>query len=157
ELAWENLLLAVERPDSRVREAMALASTTAGAAIASAKTTASHAFSYYLTAEHGVPHGPAAAITLGAVLRFNAAVTPASSSPGLESSKTAARIGEVVRRIGAADIEDAVDRLARLINSLGMPTRLSQVGVSSAAEIIRMARSVNAERLTNNPRVMTEG
>jgi alcohol dehydrogenase class IV len=80
-----------------------------------------HAMSHPVGAQFGVPHGVANAIHLPHVIRFNA-----------EDPATAERYRDLTEILGV-DGADAGDALAsyveRLTTGLGLPTRLSQVGV----------------------------
>jgi len=154
ELAWPSILDCVTKPDPESRHAMAKASTLAGAAIAIAKTTASHALSYYLTAVHQVPHGVAAAMTLGVVLVFNAGVDESTISGVRGAAEIRETIGSLCGSIGADDPPTAMMVIEDLLRSLGMPTRLAEVGVSGS-DLLAMVDSVNTERLSNNPRSAT--
>jgi alcohol dehydrogenase len=75
-----------------------------------------HAMSHPAGAQFGVPHGVANAINLPHVIRFNAG-DPA----------TAARYGDLAELLGVEDLASYVEGLTA---GLGLPTRLSQVGVT---------------------------
>lgn len=62
--------LATWIPSAKAEDGL-LAATVAGLAIACTRTTAAHAFSYWLTAQYGVPHGFACAANLGWLARYN--------------------------------------------------------------------------------------
>jgi alcohol dehydrogenase class IV len=74
-----------------------------------------HAMSHPAGAQFGVPHGVANAIHLPHVIRFNA-----------EDAPTAALYGELADLVGAEDLAAWVEQLTA---GLGLPARLSQVGV----------------------------
>jgi alcohol dehydrogenase class IV len=74
-----------------------------------------HAMSHPAGARFGVPHGVANAIHLPHVIRFNG-----------EDPATAARYGDLAELLGAEDLASYVEGLT---GELGLPTRLSQVGV----------------------------
>jgi lactaldehyde reductase len=75
-----------------------------------------HAMSHPAGARFGVPHGVANAIHLPHVIRFNA-----------EDPATAERYGDLAALLGVDDLAGYVEELTA---GLGLPTRLSQVGVS---------------------------
>ena len=151
EIAWSNIDAAVTHPDRSTRRAMAEASTLAGQAIAVARTTASHALSYYLTANHGVAHGVAAAVTLGAFMAFNAGIEPSTSL----GRRTPDEIRSMIRRwceiIGADDPLEAAVMRAKL-QGLGVMSSLTEMGVTPD-ELPTMVDSANPLRLSNNPRL----
>ncbi len=149
---WDAIGLAVHAPDRGARRAMARASTDAGAAIATAKTTASHALSYYLSAVHAVPHGLAAALTLGPMLVFNSGIDEANVTPGADQATVKEAIERICDILGANDPSEAQALIQAKVSDLGFPNRLSNVGVSNHQEIEAMVDSVNQQRLANNPR-----
>ncbi|GAV39914.1 phosphonoacetaldehyde reductase [Streptomyces acidiscabies] len=140
--------LGAERPD-RVR--LSLASLLAGLAIAGTRTTVPHAVSYPLTLRHGIPHGHACALTLGAVLRFNAAVTDASCRDPRGPDHTRAVVRDIQHRLGADTPGQAHRRLTALVEHLGLPT-LHQLDVDTS----ELADDVASyDRFDNNPRHMS--
>ncbi|MAZ47820.1 MAG: hypothetical protein CME65_04615 [Halobacteriovoraceae bacterium] len=66
-----NIKEVVHNPTAELREKIMFGAYLAGKAIDTAMTTAPHAFSYYLTTEHGIPHGQAVAINLGYFIEIN--------------------------------------------------------------------------------------
>jgi alcohol dehydrogenase class IV len=151
-LAWGSISAAADEPTSASRGAMAEAATTAGAAIAIARTTAAHALSYHLTWHHRVPHGLAVALTLGPLLELNDSVDASSvQHPG--GVETVQRlVGEIAGILGARDGAEARAILEERLRALGAPTRLADVGVRSETEIVAIVQSVDTVRLANNPR-----
>ena len=155
EKVWTSIEEAVNCPTPTNRRLMAEASTIAGAAIAIAKTTASHALSYYLTAVHGVPHGVAAAMTLGQVLVLNAGVTPSNASGARSPAEVRAAISRICGLIGVSEADEAPEAIRKKMRAIGVATTLSDLGVTDQAHRAAMAAAVNKERLGNNPRVLS--
>lgn len=56
---------------SEICDELMLAGYFSGKAIAISRTTAAHAYSYYLTSHHGISHGHAVAICMTAILRYH--------------------------------------------------------------------------------------
>jgi alcohol dehydrogenase class IV len=87
---------------------------------------ATHAMSHPCGGQFGVPHGVANAINLPHVIRFNAEAGPdvadryrdVCEALGVESGGSNAAVGEHL-----------AGHVTRLVEELGLPTRLSQVGV----------------------------
>ena len=78
-------------------------------------TAASHAIGHTLGGSYGVPHGITSCVTLPAVLRWNSAVN-----------------AERQRRLSALmgkPAEPASELVAELVRSLGLPSRLRDVGI----------------------------
>jgi alcohol dehydrogenase class IV len=151
-LAWTSISAAADEPTAASRRAMAEAATTAGAAIATARTTAAHALSYHLTWHYGVPHGLAVALTLGPLLELNGSVDDGSVRHPGGVAAVRSVVGEIAALFSARDARGARAALEKKLRELGAPTRLVDVGVRSEAEVDAMIGSVNEERLANNPR-----
>jgi alcohol dehydrogenase class IV len=154
ELAAGALERAVLAPDAAARRAMAEAAHASGLAIDISKTTAPHAVSYAISTGFGVPHGMAVALTLGAFLVDNAGVGPQDCADPRGAAHVRARIARICGLLGAETPEAARQRLSGLLARIGAPVRLGKVGIA-AADLPGLARQVNAERLSNNPRRMT--
>ncbi len=77
---------------------------------------ASHGIGYLLGGGFGVPHGLTSCVMLPAVLRWNAPVNES-------------RQREFMRRVGLDERRSLADHVESLFASLGLATRLSQVGV----------------------------
>jgi alcohol dehydrogenase class IV len=106
-----------ERPDDLDARLRCLqAAWMAGFGILRVPFGASHGIGHSLGAVTGMAHGFTSCIMLPHVMRWN-----------LE--RTAAQQARIAQALGAAD-GDAAGAVARLIAALGMPTRLSELGVS---------------------------
>lgn len=151
-LAVENLEKAVHNPSPAERHAMSHAANLAGRAISVTRTTAPHALSYTMTSQFGVPHGHAVAMTLGEMLVYNSQVQQDDviDPRGVDHVKGA--IDHINRLLGMPDASASRFRLANLMNSIGLSTRLSELGIESPDERQLLADTVNVERLNNNPR-----
>lgn len=127
--------------DIEAREAMCRAALLAGMAFQVPKTAAVHACSYPLSNKYHQPHGAACAMTLDHFIRFNA---PAMVERGMAFAK-------------AADF-DSMDALADAVRDLklqaGLPTRLSEIGVSESA-IDDLVKASFHPVINNNPREVT--
>lgn len=155
ELTLANLPAAVHQPSPAVRRNMCLAALLAGKAINLTKTTAPHALSYTMTARFGVPHGHAVALTLGPILIHNSLATAADVTPPYTVGRVREIMAEVNRLLGCHDAPGAGQCITRFIESLGLPSRLSGVGICTPADRRRIVEGVNLERLANNPRALT--
>ncbi len=151
-LAWNTISSVADAPNRSSRSLMAEASTTAGAAIAIARTTASHALSYHLTWHFGVPHGPAVALTLPSLIEFNDQATAEDTVHPAGAQAVRAIVAEIADVMGVMDGVTAKAALHDKLRALGSPTALSDVGVVSDESVKALVDSVNRERLANNPR-----
>ncbi len=153
-LATEGLEAVLAAPeDEAARTVLSCASVFAGMAIAGTRTTIPHAVSYPMTLRYGIPHGHACALTLGAVLRFNAAVTAADCRDPRGPDHTTAVLRSVCRRLGAHDPAEAHQRLDVLLTRLGLPTL---AGLGRRIDVTALADDVvTYSRFDNNPRHMS--
>ena len=137
--------------DQEAREALALGSLYGGLCLGPVNTAAVHALSYPLGGEFHIPHGLSNAILLPSVMRFNTPACPeryaqVSVAFGLPEGKTAE---ETAQR--------GVDFIYRLAASVGIPDKLTALGIPQTA-VDGMARAaMEVQRLLkNNPREVTE-
>jgi alcohol dehydrogenase class IV len=120
----QYLPISVEKPqDVEARAQMQIASTMAGWAFGVAGVGLVHGMSHSLGARVGVPHGTANGIILPHVMRFNAGAA-------------AAKLALCARALGVTgELDDAqlaaagADAVASLLQRIGHPTKLSEVGV----------------------------
>jgi alcohol dehydrogenase len=152
--AWRlmgpNLAVVLRDPGNlEARGAMQVGANFAGAAIENSMLGAAHALANPLTAHYGVTHGMAIALVLPHVVRFNAAAVGDF-------------YGELAHESGLVngDAEVAAEAIARrvaeLVQMAGLPTGLSQCGVS--AGILPVLAEEAAQQWTGrfNPRPVTE-
>jgi maleylacetate reductase len=99
---------------------------------------ASHGIGHVLGGTAGVPHGYTSCIMLPHVLRFNHEVTPDQQ----------ARVSAALGHPGVA----ATDVVATLIEGLGLPTRLSDVGVKQDQLDLIAENSMHDRWVHTNPR-----
>ncbi len=142
----------LKRPDDlEARGEMLLAAACGGTAIEASMLGAAHAAANPLTARHGLVHGEAVSLMLPWVIRFNARDREAAAIyAGL------ARAARLVPGNGApAPAASALaGRIQKLLKLAGMPTRLSQRGVT-AADLPALALDATREWTgTFNPRAL---
>ena len=118
-----------------LRSRVARASLFAGLAFSNTRTALAHSVSYPITLKYKVPHGLACSFSLPMVL--------------------ASVIGESVncdtnlRRIFGDDLEQAVVKLERYINDLGVSTRASSYGVQNEEWRTLLTSALAGERGRN--------
>ena len=115
-----HLPRAVSSVEIEARANLLYASTMAGMAFSYARTGLVHGMAHPLGGYYDVPHGLANAILLPYVLAFDA---PASEP---QLTRIAAAMGE------KADPQVAIEAVRRLGAAVGIPRRLSEVGVTEA-------------------------
>jgi len=153
-LIMENLKIAVNNPTDESRLAMAKAAHLAGKAINITKTTAPHAISYSFTSYFGIPHGHATGLTLGEIFLYNSLVTEEDVIDKRGVSHIQRIINELNTFLGTSDANSSREKIKNLMNSIGLETNLSLLGVKKE-DIGLILDSVNIERLKNNPRFLT--
>jgi alcohol dehydrogenase class IV len=122
-LIRDNFARAVQTPDDEEARGQMLLAASLAITINLGST---HAMSHPAGAHYGVPHGVANAIHLPHVIRFNAEggtdianrYRDVSELFGLEAGGSDAAVGEAL-----------AGHVSELVASLGLPTRLSEVGV----------------------------
>ena len=138
--------------DKTGRENMALGQYIAGMGFSNVGLGIDHSMAHPLSAVYDIPHGTACAILLAPVLKFNA---PA----------TGERYRELARAMGVEGVDAmsqeeyrqaAIDAVAKLSADVGIPTKLSELGVQEK-DIDFLAESALADACTpGNPRDVTK-
>ena len=129
---------------------MAAGAYLAGKAINIAKTTAPHAFSYYLTKRFNLPHGHAVAIFLPSFISYNFYLNNAESN--LSYNSNSENLKQVLLEYLPKNNLSLDKRISLYISSLGIQVNLIELKISKE-EIVLALSSGNKERLKNNPRV----
>jgi len=184
-LALNSLVEAVEQPASRTaRENMAHAALLSGIALANSGLGMAHGVAAALGVHCRVPHGLACAVMLPAALETNRRVSlpliaeigrmlPAGVPPsgGLRGVAEIVRIlherqnshefcyGPAEAGTPAADeqaAELAVETIRDISRRIGIPKRLSEIGVT-AEHIPDLVRSSRGNSMSGNPRELSDG
>ncbi|RYG48009.1 iron-containing alcohol dehydrogenase family protein [bacterium] len=150
-MALQGLPEAVREGTPTSRRTMMAAAHLAGRAIDITKTTAPHAASYGLTSRFGTPHGLAVALTFPGFLRLNGSIDDTNGNDPRGREEARRKVAEVVRRLGARDIEEACAKWIGFLEILGAPTRLSEIGVKES-DLGALADGIDLVRLANHPR-----
>ncbi|MEY5003365.1 MAG: hypothetical protein RL678_1174 [Pseudomonadota bacterium] len=135
-----------EGHDVNARQAMLVGAMLAGLAFANAPVGGVHALAYPIGARFHVPHGLSNSLVLPAVLRFN---LPAAQQA---YTQIAAHIFPEDARV-CRNAEGLVDWLSALPRTLGLPVRLTEVGIQ-ASDLTQLASDamLQTRLLINNPR-----
>jgi len=122
-----------------------------GMTIAQGRTTIAHAISYPLTAWYGIRHGHACALTIGALLRFNSAVTENDCLDPRGRSHVRTVIGRICTALQVCDPEQGEMRIADLLRSCGQKSfaDIDEIDVDFLAQDV-----MSYDRFENNPRAM---
>ena len=151
EIIAKNLRASV-KGDRTARGNVALGQYIAGMGFSNVGLGIDHSMAHPLSAVYDIPHGMACAILLAPVLKFNApatgeryrAIAAAMGVPGTETMTQ------------AAYQQAAIDAVQQLADDVGIPRRLSELGVKQE-DIPFLAQSAMADACTpGNPRDVTQ-
>lgn len=144
ELIYENLVLVVQQGSNlEARYNMLMGSLLAGMAFSNAGNSLAHALAYPIGGKVNSPHGEITGLLLPHTIRYN-----------METSKEKMRnISEVINKNEELTGTPA-DAVEKMLKDIGLPTKLSQIGIKED-ELGEIAeKSLPIERLIrNNPRV----
>lgn len=139
---WKQFFIASVKGDRAARGNMLQAAHLAGKAINITRTTGPHALSYYLTANHHVPHGQAVALFLPVFFLYN-----------LEHATRS----ELLALLEAKDAMDAKERIRGYMKEAGLAVTLQGLGIDKASVMNALLDEVNEERFANNPVAFDRG
>lgn len=145
ELCIKNIVDYVNSNNPDSAENMALASHLAGKAINISRTTASHALSYKITSNYGIPHGHAVALTIKNLIDINTNITSecCNDERGVEYVKN-----KLVELKGFFP-KNTADYFVELFNAISLDVDFEKLGIKNINDIVE---NVNIERLSNNPK-----
>lgn len=133
----------VEAPDEPAGHNLAqLGAWLCGSSIGRVRYGASHGIGHQLGAVAGVPHGITSCVLLPAVLEFN-------------RTAVAERQRWLSEALGRGDTSASL-AVRELIDSLGLPTRLSQIGLSPGSYAAIAESSLSNPFVRANPREITD-
>lgn len=130
---WTRFFFPALKQERGARAQLQLAAYYAGKAIAITRTTGPHALSYYLTSNHGVPHGHAVALFLPLFFLYN---QPSKELCGL---------------LGTNDAQGAFDCIRSIMKQAGLAATLAELNIDKAEIADALLNEVNEERFANNP------
>ena len=133
------------------REALAFGSLYGGLCLGPVNTAAVHALSYPLGGEFHIPHGLSNAILLPSVMKFNA---PANIK---RHAEVAIVLGCEPGKNDEETAQRGVDFIYRLAAAVGIPDKLTALGIPQTAVDGMAKAAMQVQRLLkNNPREVTE-
>ena len=137
--------------DVEAREALALGSLYGGLCLGPVNTAAVHALSYPLGGEFHIPHGLSNAILLPSVMKFN---MPAALK---RYAEVAVAFGLPEGKTDDETAQRGVDFIYRLAEAVGIPDKLTALGIPQTAVDGMAKAAMEVQRLLkNNPREVTE-
>lgn len=132
-------------------ESLCYAANLAGKAINITRTTAPHALSYPITINHGIPHGHAVALTLGKFFLINSNYQGNKIIDKRGVKYLSETMEELFQLFGRSNAAECEVMWYRLMHDIGLETNLTKLGIGSSYSINRIVKSVNIQRLRNNP------
>jgi alcohol dehydrogenase class IV len=148
--AVPSLVQAVKDGTNRkARETLSHAALLSGMALANSGLGFAHGVAAALGVHSRVPHGLACAVMLPAALRINAEVSKARL-PALASALTGIHIEDP-----DAAAKLCMDTLETLANEIGIPRKLSEIGVR-ADQIPDLVTSSRGNSMSANPREVSD-
>ena len=152
QLIAANLERAVkDRKDVEAREALAFGSLYGGLCLGPVNTAAVHALSYPLGGEFHIPHGLSNAILLPSVMKFNMPACPE------RYAEVAIACGITAGHTAEETAQRGVDFIYRLAAAVGIPDKLTALGIPQSAVDGMAKAAMQVQRLLkNNPREVTE-
>ena len=150
-MALPAIAEAVEQGDSRpAREAMSHAALLSGMALANSGLGLAHGVAPALGTHCRVPHGVACALLLPSALKANRAVR----------QKELARLAHALVGRGPSTspeeaVEALIEEIERLCDRVGVPRRLSEVGVT-AEQIPAIVKDSRGSSMSANPREIAD-
>lgn len=133
------------------REALAFGSLYGGLCLGPVNTAAVHALSYPLGGEFHIPHGLSNAILLPSVMKFN---MPANIK---RHAEVAIALGCEPDKNDEETAQRGVDFIYRLAAAVGIPDKLTALGIPQTAVDGMAKAAMQVQRLLkNNPREVTE-
>ena len=120
------------------RSGMARASMMAGLAFSQTRTASAHAMSYPLTMFHGIPHGFACSLTLGALFEGNESELPELS-----------KVYEILDRSYGSKCQSFESCFKSFLEDCGAPTALGHFGVRDQDVQNLVKHAFHPERMHN--------
>lgn len=154
-LLAEHLPTAVHNgSDTHARSNVMLGATMAGQAFANAPVAAVHALAYPLGGHFHIPHGLSNALVLPHVLKFN---LPNTFCLYAELADIAVGEESLKLKDSYQKAEALIIYVEHLVKDLGLPTRLSELGIKEQDLPLLAKEALQQKRLlVNNPRKLTE-
>ena len=119
EMIINNIEMAYKSPeDKNSRSNMMLASLMAGISFSQTRTTGIHALSFPITTDFNVDHGTSCAINLPAFIR-------------LFIKNRNRKMEKLSNYLGFSNVENFANKIEEIMTSIKLPTKLSQIGITT--------------------------
>ena len=147
-LIAENLPVAVHQGSNlEARSNMLLGNILSALAFSNSGVSWVHAVAYPVAERAPRPHGEVVGLLLPYGMQYNAVVAPD------KFARIGELLGEPAQGSREARAQGGIERVSRLLETLGMPTKLSQIGITAEQIEPIVDNSLTIERLNRlNPR-----
>jgi len=130
--------------DRQARTDVSLGSLYGGMCLGPVNTTAVHALSYPLGSEFKIAHGLANALLLPYVMEYNLVVDPE------RFQQVALALGAELKSSAEVTAREGVSIVRKLMLEIGLPTKLSEIGIPEHVIPEMAASAVKIQRLMKN-------
>lgn len=156
EIAW-NILpkFANSEATNHDWEMISWAAHLSGKAINISKTTACHAISYYLTANYGISHGHAVALTLGPVFKYNLETTDNVLNDRRGRAYCINCLNEICAILNIKNLNKIKKYFDDFLIELNLKKNLTDFNVKKS-DLNTIVNNINIDRMNNNPRSFTK-
>tara|TARA_Y100001958_G_scaffold149371_1_gene131939 strand:+ start:2976 stop:4097 length:1122 start_codon:yes stop_codon:yes gene_type:complete len=144
----KNLIDFIKNPNENNRNEVMKASNLSGKAINYTKTTAPHAFSYYLTYNYKIPHGHAVAILMPYFMEYNFNFN--NSNLLIDKKKLNDSFNDIFNSFDVDNISDLVISYKKLLKDLKLDF-IDFKNNFNPNDLNDFSKNINLERLKNNP------
>jgi alcohol dehydrogenase class IV len=153
QLVWSNLPPALTGDQSAL-ENLAIGSFYAGKAINITKTTAPHAYSYFFTNRFGLPHGHAVALFFPFFVNYHAIYFQQECIHPGGREYFEKLMNNLATSLGT-DLDHIGQVVVNFFQACGLELDFEKLNISNQ-EFLAGLKSVNSERLQNNPLIIAE-
>ncbi|MCS7112940.1 MAG: iron-containing alcohol dehydrogenase [Nitrososphaerota archaeon] len=150
-LAYRYLPEAYRSSNPENRYYMSLAALLAGIALCNAGVCLGHALAYTFAVSYRVPHGVSCGLTLPYAFEYN------STNIGRKIPSIAKSLGIDVEGRSIEELSKSItDHLFELVETVGIPTKLREIGIDRNAIPTLASKLLSLERLLKrNPKAIT--
>lgn len=130
-----------EDADPEARQRLLLGAWMAQFATKNVNVGVGHAVDHQIAALYDIPHGIIACVILPHAIRFNAVAA-------------AGQLDRLAAFLGVRGVDGVIDAVESLVRELGLPSRLSELGVDRDRFDVIAERSLTDTAITGNPRTV---
>lgn len=138
-LIMSSLKEATVNGNKKYRDQMMLGSLTGGLAFSNTQTTICHAISYPISIHWSIDHGQATSLTLPLFIKQIFPLLPEL------------RLKKILEALDSCDIQEATSKIELLMLSIGLKTKLSELGIKQDEIRLIVQESIGQNRLSNSP------